>query len=272
MKTSFNKFSLSVIFMLLWFAPAHSEELFRDDFNAYADKLTGWTQGKNVVLQKDGGINNSQCVKITYTGGITADTTLDKYIGNYNLSNIYVSFYFKTDDPSGGTKFLKLFGRKLSPEGYSNTTFALNYYSNTLSEVSYGPGEVLTNDTQATVKYIGVATDPAVSIVKSTEAFDPRDNQWHHFEAHIKYNENGQRNGIYQVWVDGRLKVHATDIKNRNDLNSMFIDTVGLAGYCHNNWTHAWNLWYDDVIISTSYVGPIKAPTSLSLTSIKTTP
>jgi hypothetical protein len=73
----------------------------------------------------------------------------------------------------------------------------------------------------------------------------------------MKYNDNGKRNGHYRVWIDGKLRLYANNVKNRNDLNSLFFGSVQLANYCHSNWEKTWHLWYDNVIIADQYIGPL---------------
>ena len=133
----------------------------------------------------------------------------------------------------------------------------MNYYSNTLNDVQYGGGDGLSNDGQRIIRFNGTRSDENVTIHKSTGEFDPRDGKWHCFEAHMKYNDNGQRNGIYRVWIDGEMRLHAANVKNRNDLNSRFFESVQLANYCHSNWSHLWHLWFDDVVIADEPIGPI---------------
>ena len=108
---------------------------------------------------------------------------------------------------------------------------------------------------EAVIRCNGTKTDLAVNIIQKTADVDPRDNRWHSFEAHMKYSENGRRNGIYRVWIDGELRLHAINVKNRHDTNSMFLKSVDLANYSSDQQEHDWNLWYDNVVISTTPIG-----------------
>ena len=254
MSSRFLKIAFSFILIFFYITTANAEIVFQDDFDSYSTTITGWSIGDNISLQQNGGINNSKCAHISYTREGTSPYWFSRNISDQNLNEIYVRFYFKVDDPSGGCKFLKLFGKINSPSGYANTTFMINYFNSTLYEISYGAGGI-ENDTADVIRYSGYTTDSRVSVLEASGPFDPRDGAWHCFEAHIKYNDNGQRNGIYQVWVDGELYVHATNVVNRNDLNSMFFASVDLANYSSSALTHSWNLWYDNVVISTTPIG-----------------
>lgn len=253
--------SFSLIVSLLVFCvgipPVFGKVIFQDDFDGYTNSISGWGAGTNVTLQNNGGIDNSKCARVNYTSKGTGPYYFSKNILSHKLSEIYVRFYFKVDYPSGGSKFLKLFGESDAPVGYANTTFALNYSSNTLNELSYGDGSGTSNDTQTIIRYSGKAFDSNVNVVKFSNSFDPRDGKWHCFEAHMKYNTNGKRDGVYRVWIDGNLRIHATNVKNRNDKNSMFFRSVDLANYCSDKFENAWNLWYDNVVISTEPIGTL---------------
>ena len=237
--------------------------IFQDDFDSYSDSPGnhGWGTSSNISLQTSGGINNSHCVMVTYDRSGTSPYWFGVNVANENLSEIYVRFYFRVDDPSGGCKFLKLFGVR-SGDSYANTTYHLNYWGGILYDIQYGDGSGIVNDCAVAIRYNGAHNDQNVTILKSTDAFDPRDGKWHCFEAHMKYNDNGQRNGIYRVWIDGELRIHATNVRNRNDMNSRFFESVQLANYCNDNWSHVWHLWYDNVVIADEYIGPLNSSPS----------
>jgi hypothetical protein len=250
----------SIVLIPLFYAPAFAQIIFQDNFDQYSSTITGWKTGSQVYLEKSGGVNGSQCVRVNYTGQGTAQYVLSKMVGQHNLQEIYVRFYFKLGpNASGGAKFLKLFGKTNSPSGYANATFALQYASNRLMEVSYGRGTGTVNDTQDVIRYDGsMKTDYAVAQHTSSSAFSPTIGKWHAYEAHIRYNDDNQRNGIFRVWIDGQLKVHATNLTNRHNSNSKFFDEVGLGNYGANGKTNVnWNLYYDEVVISRQYIGPI---------------
>jgi len=256
---------LKQLFVFLFIISAshtsYGKIFFQSDFDSHSDPLSmpGWKTGSNVSLDPNGGLNFSQCVRVCYTSGGTGPYLLSHSIGNLNLSELYIRFYFKVDKPSGGAKFLKLFGKRNDPVGYANSTFGLHYYDGNLKEISYGSGSSVKNDTQTIIRYNGKHTDRNVIIQHASRPFMPVNGQWHCFEAHIKYNGNWKRDGLYEVWIDGKLRIKATNIKNRNEKNSMYFERVGLANYCHNPaFKQPWTLWYDNFIISDEYIGPIK--------------
>ena len=141
---------------------ANAGIIFQDDFESYNDSITQWKVGSNISLDKNGGVNNSKCAKVTYNKPGTPPYWF-RYKMNKDTSQIYVKFHFKSEKPSGGSKFLKLFGKSNSPSGYANTTFGINYHSGKLEAVSYGAGHSV-NDTQDSIRYNGTCKDSKVVI------------------------------------------------------------------------------------------------------------
>ncbi len=235
-----------------------AEIIFQDDFDGYSDSPAnhGWGVSSNISMVDDQGVNGSRCAMVTYNCSGTSPYWFGVNVSSFNRNALYVRFYFKVDDPSGGCKFLKLFGKRDQPEGYANTTLAINYYNSLLYEISYGDGSGTTNDTQTIIRYAGKHSDSNVNVLVAEGPFDPRDGKWHFYEFYMKYSDDGKRNGEYKVWIDGQLRVHAVNVKNRHDDNSNEFDSVQLANYCHSNWSHTWHLWYDNVVIADEYIGP----------------
>lgn len=83
------------------------------------------------------------------------------------------------------------------------------------------------------------------------------DGQWHCFEYHLKVDTNGS-NGIWQLWIDGVLKVNET---NMDYGGSNF--TRILFGSNHTAMANGGDRYidYDDIAISnTGYIGSVSPP------------
>ena len=241
----------------------HARIIFQDDFE---NGLAGWALGSNVSIAEFGGADGMKCAKVVYNCSGTGPYWFSHSVSTENVSELWIRFNFKRDCLSGsglgGCKFLKLFGKQDTPEGYANTTFAINGFSASLYEISYGNGEGILNDTQMTIGYRGTKTDPEVIIEYSSASFMPQNNRWHNFEIHMKYNDTGQRNGIYEVWIDSNPWLRAVNIKNRHDSNSNEFRSVDLANYSNSNPVPylEWHLYYDNIIISTERISGIIYP------------
>ncbi|RKY37203.1 MAG: hypothetical protein DRP78_01645, partial [Candidatus Omnitrophota bacterium] len=265
MKTRMIVIAINLWFFCVFFGGVvNARVIFEDDFDSYMDSPEnhGWGIGSNVAITETEGRNGSRGIMVTYNTSGTSPYWFGKNINAEQLGDIYVRFYFKAHDPEyagtedayyGGCKFLKIFGSH-DGEGYANTTWAINYNHPMIREVSYGDGSGLDNDCQCIIRFAGSHTDPEVVVHTTSTDYSLVDNQWHCFEAYFKYNTNGNSDGEYQVWIDGSTVVHATNVKNRNDLNAAYFNAVHFANYSHYN-THTWYLYYDDIVFADNYIG-----------------
>ena len=78
--------------------------------------------------------------------------------------------------------------------------------------------------------------------------------RWYCLEHMIRANDPGQANGELAAWIDGKLYIHYTGIRWRTTAE-VKIKRFSLDVYIHraeqNN-----TVWYDDVALSTGYIGP----------------
>jgi hypothetical protein len=231
---------------------ARGEIVFQDDFGS---GLIGWTIGSHVTLAQTGGMDGSPAVRIRYERSGTQPHILSRKLPGKH-QELYIRFHFKVVGfPSGGAKFLKVRAFR-NNTNYANTTWAIDQKSGSLREVSFGAGRMV-NDTQETINYSGRLrgeTGP-VRIVRAAGPYRIREGEWQSFEAQIKLNSSGQRDGVYRVWIDDRLILHAENIVNRNDENPLHINQLLLGDYCQKSWAAPWELYYDDVVIATDPIG-----------------
>jgi hypothetical protein len=80
--------------------------------------------------------------------------------------------------------------------------------------------------------------------------------RWYCLEHTIKVNDVGQANGELAAWVDGKLYIHYRGFRWRND-DDVKLKRFNIGVYIHHA-TQDNTVWYDDVVLSTGYVGPIK--------------
>jgi hypothetical protein len=99
-----------LIWLALFSSPSvQARIIMQDNFDGYSDlsEMSAWGPGPNISLEPTGGINNSKCAMVTYDQSGTPPYWFGRSVANENLSQLYVRFYFKAEDPSGGSKFLK---------------------------------------------------------------------------------------------------------------------------------------------------------------------
>ena len=239
--------------------------VFEDDFNT--GNLSKWgTKGSNVSIDQTGGLNNSPAVKWTYNKSGTPPYELIAGIGNHNLSNIYIRVYFKAvkDSTTSGAKFIKPMGKLDSRGFYANSTFGLNQWNDTLNEVAYGMG-LNNNDTTQILRFDGTmrtGVDPLVTYPVKKGAINPFSGIWHCYEVHMKYSTLANRDGEYDVWLNGDLHFSARNVINHGPDNKTEFALVRFGDYAGSPFEGNWELWMDNIVISDQYIGPIDTHTS----------
>jgi hypothetical protein len=82
----------------------------------------------------------------------------------------------------------------------------------------------------------------------------PERGRWYCMEMMIKANDAGHDNGEIAAWIDGELYMHFTGF-NWRTTNELKIKRISLGIYIHNNPKD--NIcWFDDIALSTGYIGP----------------
>ena len=84
----------------------------------------------------------------------------------------------------------------------------------------------------------------------------PERGKWYCHELMVKANEPGEANGELAAWIDGKLYLHYTGIRWRSDAK-VLLKRFSLDVYVHAAAKDN-VVWYDDVVLSTGYVGPVK--------------
>jgi hypothetical protein len=93
--------------------------------------------------------------------------------------------------------------------------------------------------------------------------FIPQLNRWYSYELMVKANTPGQRDGRIAIWIDGNLIADFLNIRLR-DTTSLKINKVELDLYIKNNPGGDVLKWYDNVVIATSYIGPVSTTAALA--------
>ncbi len=77
--------------------------------------------------------------------------------------------------------------------------------------------------------------------------------QWYCLEQMIKVNDPGKANGEMAAWIDGKLYIHYKGFRWRST-DKVKIKRFGIGVYVHKA-TKDNTVWYDDVVLSTGYIG-----------------
>ncbi len=84
--------------------------------------------------------------------------------------------------------------------------------------------------------------------------------RWVCVEARVKLNTPGQRDGLNQLWIDGRLEAERRNLDWRGSYTSHGINAVFLEAYWNDGSPVDQSRWIDNFVISTQPIGPISCP------------
>lgn len=247
---------LRVLLFLFSLSPfiAEGATIFQDDFN-YTDAFTnhGWDYTDGFSSHAlNAGPDGSHALKITFSSG--DQNRNHNWSPASNLQEIWVKFNFKFDCGSGncvgGGKFLKLFGVRVG-DNYANTTTQVVYQTGLLEGLLYGCTGT-TRDAGTAIWYDGTRYCGETVTGARSGSIDARDGNWHTWKVRMRYNDNNQSNGIYEVYYDGTLIISATGVRNRDNTNSLYFETVQLGGWNQSYGGSAYYYLYDNFIVATT--------------------
>jgi hypothetical protein len=257
--------------------------LFADDFESYTSSSQLWNNWSNLYQQQDVNITTtaanvfagSKALEMKVPGGATEvanaverslstgqDTvfvrTYTKFPSNYNASGsehngiAITSNYCCPGVPANGTNKFYVDvenSRDLSSNnpGFTNSYVYYPEQRDVYGDHFFPDGTVLPNS--STPGNFGQY------FVKRPN-FIPNLNQWYCYELMVKANTPGQRDGRIAIWIDGNLIADFQNIRLR-DTTSLKINKIELDLYIKQNPAGDMLKWYDNVVVATSYIGPM---------------
>jgi hypothetical protein len=84
----------------------------------------------------------------------------------------------------------------------------------------------------------------------------PQLGRWYAYELMVKVNTPGQRDGRIAMWLDGQLVADFPNLRLRETTN-LKIDQISVDLYVKSNTRAAARRWIDNVVVATSYIGPV---------------
>lgn len=257
--------------------------LTQQEFDSVSLPSSGWSigsqSGGTVSISTDSSANyagTSGSLRGTYptaAGGVYVWAACD--VSAWKTEDVYIEFWAKMPNAKQGLKFLKIFGGSSSSSNYANTTFALDYTGGDpgmMYQVSFGDGSGTGNDTSSVINFdgsnpswIGRSYGAATVLTPQKKNWSSSNwgTSWHHFKFHVKFNSGTSAStevadGAYYVEIDGKVYVDAKGLFNRNYSN-LPIDRVELYGWAQNG-SSPFDLWYDDVRITTGGFSTTPSP------------
>jgi hypothetical protein len=90
--------------------------------------------------------------------------------------------------------------------------------------------------------------------------------KWSCVEAHVKLNTPGNSNGIFTLYVDGQIQATSTNLNWVKSWSAYGINAVFLENYWNSGSPQLQERYFDDFVISTSYIGLAKSPVNPIMT------
>jgi hypothetical protein len=84
--------------------------------------------------------------------------------------------------------------------------------------------------------------------------------RWVCVEARAKLNTPGQKDGLNQLWIDGRLEAERKNLDWRGSYTGHGVNAVFLESYWNDGSPVTQSRWIDNFVISTQPIGPIVCP------------
>jgi hypothetical protein len=213
-------------------------------------------------------------VEVTGDYGAWSGGSLDIWLGETGHSELYVRYYLKFNSNWEWTnpeqnehsqqKLMRIstYNANIWTTNYNPQEFgsgSVNWptlYPGWYNNVSFPPAQM----TMAVRKALTYATDDTEKVANATW---PTDSDWHCYEFRVKMNSSpGVANGEWEAWIDGVSVGSRTDVEwKMNGSNTthnwnwvMFIDNITNGSSPLDSHTEM-QLYMDDVIISTEYIG-----------------
>ena len=172
--------------------------------------------------------------------GIRIETTT--YPGPGNIPNGSDFFLFSMENSS--------YYGELQP-GYLNTYAYHPEQRDNYGDHWYPDGKVIPFD--ATPGNFGPYFVPRANMIPQTD-------RWYAYEFMVKTNTPGARDGRVAMWVDGVLAADFQNLRIR-DVNTLKIGRILLGLHAQGNTSGVDKKWFDNLVVATSYIGPVSQVT-----------
>lgn len=118
-------------------------------------------------------------------------------------------------------------------------------------------GQVVTNHYNdfANLRWLGNKPTASFPIHSASES-----GWWVCVESRAKLNTPGKKDGVNQLWIDGKLEAERTNLDWRGTYTKHTLNGVFLEAYWNRGSPITQKRWYDNFVISTEPIGPVVCP------------
>lgn len=79
--------------------------------------------------------------------------------------------------------------------------------------------------------------------------------KWYCIEAHVRLNDPGQDNGIFELWIDGSLEARQSGLNWVGSYEEYGINSVFFENYWNDGSPTAQERYFDNIVVSTERIG-----------------
>ena len=79
--------------------------------------------------------------------------------------------------------------------------------------------------------------------------------EWHCIEAHVRLNDAGQANGVFELWIDGRAEASRTGLNWVGAYDDFGINAVFVENYWNAGSPRQQERYIDNLVVSTNPIG-----------------
>ncbi len=79
--------------------------------------------------------------------------------------------------------------------------------------------------------------------------------RWYCIEAHVRLNDAGQANGMFELWIDGTLEASKTDMNWLGLYSEYGINAVFFENYWNSGSPQTQDRYFDNIVVSTELIG-----------------
>lgn len=127
------------------------------------------------------------------------------------------------------------------------------------------------NNKRSTIRqWVGLG--PNINGYSSTNRYLIEPEKWYTIEIHRKLNDLSQNNGIFEMWINGLKVAEYNNVLYRVPWDGTYgsnfaygSNFIMLTTYINNPAPQDQDMYYDDIKISTSYIGLINPPANLRI-------
>ncbi len=115
-----------------------------------------------------------------------------------------------------------------------------------------GSGNLVSTGYNSGLTYLGQAKHAP----HPTPIFDAAHvGQWYCVEAHVKLNDSGSSNGIFEMWINDSLEAQKTGMNWVSSYSAYGINAIYFENYWNDGAARAEDRYFDNIVVSTQRIG-----------------